>query len=167
MVFLTKKMENVMTMYDERIAELEHLLLTAENKLAESERKVASLQDANAVTRARAFDETSMMGGIIYFLLNECGLEQHHLEQAIKESSWTDTEVKDVLEYHEAVPEGWLSRDYYVTASVPVTVCMTITARDAEHAEEIARDLLESEGLEMYDMEYNTYYDAEYSVEEA
>ena len=58
MVFLTKKMENVVTMYDERIAELEHLLLTAEKNLAESERKVASLQDANAVARARAFDET-------------------------------------------------------------------------------------------------------------
>ena len=46
----TKKMENVVTKYDERIAELEHLLLTAEKNLAESERKVASLQDAMLVS---------------------------------------------------------------------------------------------------------------------
>lgn len=167
MVFLTKKMENVMTMYDERIAELEHLLLTAEKKLAEAEANNVRLDNAVKITRAKAFDETSMMGGIIYYLLNECGLEQHHLDNAIKASSWISSEVEEVLEYHEAVPEGWLSREYYVTVTVPVSVCVTVKARNEGDAEEMAQDEIDSNGLDNYDMDYNLYYDAEYSVEEA
>jgi hypothetical protein len=43
---------------------------------------------------------------------------------------------------------------------------MTIVAKNPEDAEEIARDLLEGNGLESYDMEYNSYYDGDYTVEE-
>jgi hypothetical protein len=46
-------------------------------------------------------------------------------------------------------------------------VCLTIEACDEDTAEEMARDSLENNGIEYYDMEYNTYYDAEYTVEEA
>lgn len=167
MMFTTKKMENVMTMYDERIAELEHLLEKAENNYADAERRIESLQGAKDYIRAKAHDETSMLSGIIYFLLSECGLQQHHLDNAIAASSYTDTALTEVLEYHEAVPEGWLSREYYVTVTLPVSVCVTVKARNEGDAEEMAQDEIDSNGLDNYDMDYNLYYDAEYSVEEA
>jgi antitoxin component HigA of HigAB toxin-antitoxin module len=169
MMYMCKqiKKENIVSMYDERVAELEHLLNVAENKLADEALRNERLENTNKHVRAKSFDETSMMGGIIRYLFDECGLEQHHLEQAITASSWVDSEVIDVLEYHECVPEGWLSREYYVTVTVPVSVCMTIVAKNPNDAEEIARDLLEGNGLESYDMEYNSYYDGEYTVEEA
>jgi hypothetical protein len=169
MMYMCKqiKKENIVSMYDERVAELEHLLNVAENKLADEVLRNERLENTNKHVRAKAFDETSMMGGIIRYLLDECSLEEHHLEMAIKASSWIDNEVTDVLIYHECVPEGWLQREYYVTVNVPVSVCLTIVAKDAQDAEEIARDLLEGNGLESYDMEYNSYYDGEYTVEEA
>ena len=166
--------ENVVTMYDERIAELEHLLMEAEGKLAVTARKyedvdrqAARLEQQIKAVRSNAHDETSMLSGIIYFLLSECGLEQHHLDQAIAASSYTDMALTEALEYHEAVPEGWLSREYYVTVTVPVSVCVTVRARNEGDAEEMAQDEIDSNGLDNYDMDYNLYYDAEYSVEEA
>lgn len=167
MVFITKKMENVMTMYDERVAELEHLLEVAENNYADAERRIENLQNSKDMIRNKAFDETSMMAGIIYYLLNECGLEPHHLDAAISNSSFIDTDITEVLEYHEAVPEGWLSREYYVTVTVPVSVCVTVKARNESDAEEMAQDEIDFKGLDNYDMSYNLYYDAEYNVEEA
>jgi hypothetical protein len=89
------------------------------------------------------------------------------LEFAIAASNYTESKVTDTLMYNECVPDGWLTREYYVTVNVPVSVCMTIVAKNPEDAEEIARDLLEDNGLESYDMEYNSYYDGEYTVEEA
>jgi 16S rRNA processing protein RimM len=41
-----------------------------------------------------------------------------------------------------------------------------IGINDRNQVEEL-RDLLEGNGLESYDMEYNSYYDGEYTVEEA
>jgi hypothetical protein len=46
-------------------------------------------------------------------------------------------------------------------------VCLTVKATNEDSAEEQARDDVESNGIEYFDMEYNTYYDAEYSVTEA
>ena len=89
------------------------------------------------------------------------------MEYAILQSTYSGSKVTDTLMYHDCVPEGWLTREYYVTVNVPVSVCMTVVANNPEDAEEMARDLLEGNGLESYDMEYNTYYDADYSVEEA
>ena len=117
--------------------------------------------------KARTSEECSILGGIIYNLLSECSLQQHHLKFAIAASNYTESKVTDTLMYHDCVPEGWLTREYYVTVNVPVSVCMTIVAKNPEDAEEIARDLLEGNGLESYDMEYNSYYDGDYTVEEA
>ena len=147
-------------MYDERVAELEHLLEQANTQYER-------LENSMRFVKENANQQTSILGGIIFNLLNNGVLEPHHLEQAITASSWVDSEVIDVLQYHECVPDGWLTREYYVSVTVPVTVCLTVTAKNAEDAEEMARDDLESNGIEYFDMEYNTYYDADYSVEEA
>ena len=169
MMYMCKqiKKENIVSMYDERLAELEHLLQVAEDKFLASELRAGSLVTTIDNIKARTSEETSILGGIIYNLLSETALEKHHLEYAILQSTYSESKVTDVLMYHECVPEGWLTREYYVTVNVPVSVCMTIVAKDPEDAEEIARDLLEGNGLESYDMEYNSYYDGEYTVEEA
>ena len=169
MMYMCKqiKKENIVSMYDERLAELEHLLQVAEDKFLASELRAGNLVTTIDNIKARTSEETSILGGIIYNLLSECSLEQHHLEFAISQSTYSDSKVTDVLMYHDCVPDGWLTREYYVTVNVPVSVCMTIVAKNPEDAEEIARDLLEGNGLESYDMEYNAYYDGEYTVEEA
>ena len=41
MVFITKKMENVMSMYDERVAELEALLEASDARYLEYEKRLA------------------------------------------------------------------------------------------------------------------------------
>ena len=169
MMYMCKpiKKENIVTMYDERVAELEHLLQVAEDKFLASELRAGNLVTTIDNIKARTSEESSILGGIIYNLLSECSLQQHHLEFAIAASNYTESKVTDTLMYHDCVPEGWLTREYYVTVSVPVSVCMTIVAKNPEDAEEIARDLLEGNGLESYDMEYNSYYDGDYTVEEA
>ena len=154
-------------MYDERVAELEHLLQVAEDKFFASELREKNLVTTIDNIKARTSEETSILGGIIYNLLSETVLEKHHLDYAILQSTYSESKVTDTLMYHDCVPEGWLTREYYVTVNVPVSVCMTIVAKDPNDAEEIARDLLEGNGLESYDMEYNSYYDGEYTVEEA
>ena len=169
MMYMCKqiKKENVVSMYDERVAELEHLLQVAENKFLASELREKGLVTTIDNIKARISEESSILGDIIYHLLSETALEQHHLEYAILQSTYSGSKVTDTLMYHDCVPEGWLTREYYVTVNVPVSVCMTVVANNPEDAEEMARDLLEGNGLESYDMEYNTYYDADYSVEEA
>jgi hypothetical protein len=161
------KKENIVTMYDERVAELEYMLRAVNEKLSASEVREKGLVTTIDNIKARTSEEASILGGIIYNLLSECSLQQHHLEFAIAASNYTESKVTDTLMYHDCVPEGWLTREYYVTVSVPVSVCMTIVAKNPEDAEEIARDLLEGNGLESYDMEYNSYYDGDYTVEEA
>jgi hypothetical protein len=42
MVFITKKMENVMSMYDERVAELEALLEASDERYLESESELVT-----------------------------------------------------------------------------------------------------------------------------
>ena len=169
MMYMCKqiKKENVVSMYDERVAELEHLLQVAEDKFLASELREKNLVTTIDNIKARISEESSILGDIIYHLLSETALEQHHLEYAILQSTYSGSKVTDTLMYHDCVPEGWLTREYYVTVNVPVSVCMTVVANNPEDAEEMARDLLEGNGLESYDMEYNTYYDADYSVEEA
>lgn len=169
MMYMCKqiKKENIVTMYDERVAELEHLLQVAEDKFLASELRAGNLVTTIDNIKARTSEESSILGGIIYNLLSECSLEQHHLEFAIAASNYSESKVTDVLVYHDCVPEGWLTREYYVTVNVPVSVCMTVEAKSPEDAEEMARDMLENNGLELYDMEYNSYYDGDYTVEEA
>lgn len=132
-----------------------------------------ALQDHAGVMRmyesanARYLDDTNILASILYNIMHECGLERHHLEVAITHSSYDEDKVIQVLQFHEAVPNELLTREYYVSVTVPVTVCLTVEAVDEDTAEEIARDELESNGIEYYHMDYNTYYDGDYSVEEA
>lgn len=161
MMYMCKqiKKENIVTMYDERVAELEHLLEKAQENHAGVMRMY---ENANA----RYLDDTNILASVLYNIMHECGLEKHHLDDAIAKSSYESDKVIQVLQYHEAVPNEMLTREYYVTITVPVSICITVTATDEDTAEESARDEVENNGIEYYNMDYNTYYDAEYSVEE-
>lgn len=138
---------------DERIRDLEARLRLADSRLMTSEGKYRH--------------DTDILAGFLNHIIQEAGISSAYLDSYIGSSSWTDAEICDVLEYHEAVPEEWLSREYYVTVTIPVSVCVTVKARNENDAEEKAQDEIDSNGLDNYDMDYNLYYDAEYSVEEA
>jgi hypothetical protein len=161
MMYMCKeiKKENIVTMYDERVAELEHLLEKAQEDHAGLMRMY---ENANT----RYLDDTNILAGVLRYVI-EGSLEKEQVDAAIAAQSYEVSKVLRVLESHNAVPEDMLQREYYVSITVPVTVCVTVEAVDEDTAEEMARDYVESNGLEYYDMEYNTYYDAEYSVTEA
>lgn len=159
--------ETIVTMYDERVAELEHLLSVEQEKSATLMKQNDRLSHDLNNAQANANTTINILAGISHYFASECGLTQHHVDSAIAyvpEPSW---KVLEVLEYNEAVPSHMLKREYEVTITVPVTVCVTVEACDAETAEEMARDDVESNGIEYFSMEYNLYYDAEYEVTEA
>lgn len=71
-----------------------------------------------------------------------------------------------LLEFHDCCPSEVLRKDYRVSITVPVTVSLTVSALNADDAEEIAQSEVEGNGIEHYYMDYNMYYDAEFDVEE-
>jgi hypothetical protein len=154
------KKENIVSMYDERVAELEHLLAAANDE-------IIRLENMNRNAANRYQDDTNILASVLHHIFLQQGLYREDLDKAVAESSYDVSRVLGVLEFHDAVPENMLKREYYVSVTVPVTVCLTIEAVDEDTAEEMARDMLEGNGIEYYDMEYNTYYDAEYEVTEA
>jgi hypothetical protein len=160
-------MENVMSMYDERVAELEALLEASDARYLETKAEL-DRQVTLLVTREEGYaSEADILARMLNYTYDNCCLEQHHLDDAIASMPEHTSIVRGVLEYHDAVPAKFLEREYYVSITVPVTVCITVNATDEDSAEEKARDDVESNGIEYFYMEYNTYYDAEYSVTEA
>lgn len=162
MMYMCKqiKKENIVSMYDERVAELEHLLEVA-NK------DIATRESMKNFAQQRYDDDTNILASVLHHIFLQQELDREDLDKAVAESSYDTSRVLSTLEFHDAVPENMLKREYYVSVTVPVTVCLTIEACDEDTAEEMARDSLENNGIEYYDMEYNTYYDAEYEVTEA
>ena len=166
MVFITKKMENVMSMYDERVAELEALLEASDERYLESERRVGYEIKQRELLNARYQTHTGILAGILHCVMDNCGLEKHHLDAAIDASTYTALEIRNVLSYHEAVPEDMLTREYTVAVTIPVTVSLTVEATDEDDAEEKAISELESNGIEYYHMDFDLCYDATYEIEE-
>jgi hypothetical protein len=167
MVFTTKKMGNVMSMYDERVAELESLLEASDARYAETKAELDRQVTLLVTRESRYVNETDILSRMLNYTYDTFGLEKQHLDDAIANMPENMRRVRDVLEYHDAVPSGLLKREYTVSITVPVTVWLTVEATDEDSAEEQARDDVESNGIEYFEMEYNTYYDAEYSVTEA
>jgi Asp-tRNA(Asn)/Glu-tRNA(Gln) amidotransferase A subunit family amidase len=166
MVFITKKMENVMSMYDERIAELEALLESSDERYLESERRVGYEIKQRELLNSRYQTHTGILAGILHCVMDNCGLEKHHLDAAMDASTYTALEIRNVLSYHEAVPEDMLTREYTVAVTIPVTVSLTVEATDEDDAEEKAISELESNGIEYYHMDFDLCYDATYEIEE-
>jgi hypothetical protein len=166
MVFITKKMENVMSMYDERVAELEALLEASDERYLESERRVGYEIKQRELLNSRYQTDTGILAGILHCVMDNCGLEKHHLDAAMDASTYTALEIRNVLSYHEAVPEDMLTREYTVAVTIPVTVSLTVEATDEDDAEEKAISELESNGIEYYHMDFDLCYDATYEIEE-
>ena len=166
MVFITKKMENVMSMYDARIAELEALLEASDERYLESERRVGYEMKQRELLNSRYQTQTGILANILHYVMENCGLEKHHLDDAIDASPYTTLEIRNVLSYHEAVPEDMLTQEYTVAVTIPVTVSLTVEATDEDDAEEKAISELESNGIEYYHMDFDLCYDARYEIEE-
>jgi len=160
MMYMCKSIpkENVVTMYDERVAELEHLLEKALNDHAGVMRMYEKANE-------RYMKDTNILSEVLRLTADRY-LDNASLASIITDTSYNIDDVISILEFHDAVPECMLKREFYVTVNIPVSVCMRIDAVDEDRAEEIACDLLDADGIESYDMEYSVRYDAEFTVEE-
>jgi len=168
MVYLSKRIpeESIVSMFDARVQELEALLDDADVKYADCNRQLTSQVNLSSNLQEKYREDTSILSAIIYFFVDNYEIERENLNAAIEASSYEAYKVRDVLAYHEAVPEDMLVRQYEVSITVPVTVCISVEAVDEDTAQQMASDDVESNGLEWYSMEYNIHYDAEFSVEE-
>jgi hypothetical protein len=153
------KKENIVTMYDERVAELEHLL---EKAHADHAGVMRMYENANA----RYLDDTNILAGVLFRILDENGLDSSHLYSAIDAQSYNKDKVVSVLEFHSAVPDDILKREYEVSMTIPVTITVKVTAIDEERAEEIAADEVECNGVDCYYMDYDLTYSVDYEVNE-
>ena len=147
-------------MYDERVAELEHLIAAANDEIIRHE-------NMKNFAQQRYDDDTNILASVLHHIFLQQGLYREDLDKAVAESSYETSKVLSVLEYHDAVPEDMLRREYHVSITVPVTVCVTVEAANMDDAQEMASDYVDSQGLEYYDMQYDLHYNAEYEVEEA
>ena len=69
--------------------------------------------------------------------------------------------VIGTLDGYNVVSEHYFRKEYQVTISVPVTLTMSVEALSVDEAEEAALSQLDWNPLSDYDLDYNTYYDAE------
>ena len=168
MMYMTKVIvkENIVSMYDERCAELEALLEASDERYLEYEKRLAYEMKQQALFKDRYQTDTGVLANILHYVMENCGPEQHHLDDAMNASPYTALEIRNVLSYHEAVPQYMLTREYSVTVTVPITIHLTVEATDEDDAEEKATSKLECDGLDYYDVEYDLCYNAEYEIEE-
>lgn len=151
--------ENIVSMYDERVAEVENLLEHANNKIAAWQTDFARFNE-------KYMDDTNMLSSVLYYIVDNCGIDKDNLNDAIASASYDASRVRDTLVYHEAVPEGLLTCEYEVTVTVPVSVTLTVTAANCDDAEEMARDEVDCNGIDNYSMDYDLHYCGEFIVEE-
>ena len=168
MVYLSKRIpkENVVVKLEERVAELEAMLDAAAVKYADRDHQLTHQVQLSNNLQEKYRDDTNILSAIIYYFAGGGVVDRQNLNDAIEASNYEAYKVRDVLAYHEAVPEDMLVRQYEVSVTVPVTVCISVEAIDEDTAQQMASDDVESNGLEWYSMEYNIHYDAEFSVEE-
>jgi hypothetical protein len=83
MVFITKKMENVMSMYDERVAELESLLEASDERYLEDQNRLAYEMKYRENFNAKYQTHTGILANILHYVMENCGLEKHHLDAAM------------------------------------------------------------------------------------
>jgi hypothetical protein len=153
------KKENIVSMYDERVAELEHLLAAANDEIIRH-------TNMQRFADERYQNDTTILAGVLFRILDENGLDSSHLYSAIDVQSYNKDKVVSVLEFHGAVPDDILKRDYEVSMIIPVSITLTVTASDEDKAMEIAADEVECNGIDSYYMDYDLHYGVDYEVNE-
>jgi hypothetical protein len=166
MVYLSKRIPKESVVSNSRVRELELLLESVEAKYNQSQDQLTHQVNLSSNLQEKYRDDTNILSAVIYYFVDNCGVDRQNLNDAINASNYEAYKVRDVLAYHEAVPEDMLVRQYEVSVTVPVTVCISVEAVDENTAQQMALDDVESNGLEWYSMEYSLHYDAEFSVEE-
>ena len=146
-------------MYDERVAELEHLLAAANDEIIRH-------TNMQRFADERYQNDTTILAGVLFRILDENGLDSSHLYSAIDVQSYNKDKVVSVLEFHGAVPDDILKRDYEVSMIIPVSITLTVTASDEDKAMEIAADEVECNGIDSYYMDYDLHYGVDYEVNE-
>ena len=121
------------------------------------------IEESEAKWQKKWQDDTNVLASVLHYYVTTVG-DKTILHDAIEQAPYDD--VAGTLEYHDAVPEEWLTKDYEVTVTVPVSVTLVVTAANVDAAEEAALSEIESNGLDYYTLDYDLY-DVYYNVEEA
>lgn len=158
--------ENIVSMYDERVSELEALLEASDARFVEANNQLTREVSKYCRLEDKYRDDTNMLSSVLYYIVDNFGIEKDNLNDAIRSASYDASRVRDTLVYHEAVPENLLTCEYEVTVTVPVSVTLTVTAANCDDAEEMARDEVDCNGIDNYSMDYDLHYCGEFIVEE-
>jgi hypothetical protein len=153
----TDNKEIGMTDYtDERMADLRKQMVDAERK--------ATLAEAQTDYHKRIVQVFARM---LEYMGDDYDTSEW-LDAVHSCNTMSEGEIIDLLISYKVANEDVFKREFMVTVTVPVTVCVNVMAMNADQAEEAAKDQLDYNGLFDYDPEYDIHYNAEiYDVQEA
>lgn len=124
-----------------------------------------------AMDRDRYYSSARVMSLIIHSLatrLVENGRTEHLTEAyewALENAHIEDEDIRDIIEEYDLFDVDLCQREYQVTVTVPVTVCLTTQANDADDAEAKAISMIECEGLDYFHSDYDLSWGIEVNVE--
>lgn len=100
-----------------------------------------------------------------YFVVRAIARGDYHEIREAVHAAMADTGISggsmcEIVERLGICSVDMVSRDYNVTIRVPVEITVTVDACDEDAAEQVAKDQLEQEGLELY------YMDVDYDCAE-
>ena len=117
------------------------------------------ISESYRLAQKSAQEDCSTIAFILSQYVDEYGTD--NLDDYVCESNYEASMVRDILVDFEAVPSDAFTREYCVTITIPVTVTVHVEAANEDDAEEQARDEIDMNGVDNYNMDYNTYYDME------
>jgi hypothetical protein len=165
--------------WDEDIAiekgmEVDHHNAMIVERDAEIQRLRTELTDVRVTNAKNSEDASILLAMVQHFHTLTLDRSQHQdfvdaVQYAIDD---TGISVSDMLDHITRlgfdVDENDFVRDWIVTIVVPVTICLTVEAANADDAESLAIEEVDCNGIDNYHMDYNLHYDGEVTdVEEA
>ena len=124
-----------------------------------------------AMDRDRYYSSARVMSLIIHSLstrLVEAGNTEpltEAYEWALENAHIEAEDVREIIEQYDLFDVDLCKREYEVTVTVPVTVCLTVKADDADSAESEAIGMIECDGLDHFHPDYDLSWGIEVDVE--
>ena len=165
--------------WDEDIAiekgmQVDHHNAMIAEKDAEITRLKASLSEARTTSNKNS-EDASILLAITQHFYTMCIERNNHqpfvdaVQYAIDDTGISTPDMLDhITRLGFTVDESDFVRDWNVTIVVPVTICLTVEATNADDAESLAIEEVDCNGIDNYHMDYNLHWDCEVTdVEEA
>lgn len=124
-----------------------------------------------AMDRDKYYSSSIVMSLIIHSLatrLVEAGNTEpltEAYEWALENSRIEAEDVRDIIEKYDLFDVALCKREYRVTVTVPVTVTVTVKADDPDVAELDAISMIECDGLDYHNPDYDMSWGIEVDVE--